>query len=312
MSTDRDVTRIVRSWLNEDRHEDAHRVLNTVLAEIETTPRRRSFWSAWRFPIMNNALRVGLAAAAVMIIAVIAIQFLPGSNTGGPGPVDTPQPTFSPASSASSVPPLPDGLLEPGTYSVRPQDIDAPRVVLTVPAGWHGGGFGVSKGGSIDLPDGAGIILWGGEFNVYGDPCQWVDTLPSPGTGPTVDDLVAGLSAQALRSATAPTDIMVDGFVGKAIELTVPDDIAFDPADGFVDCDQSEFRSWISSDGGSFRLHQGPGQHDQLWIVDAGGKGATARAVCCTRVIIDATFYSGTSSADMAEIQAILDSIHFE
>jgi hypothetical protein len=251
---------------------------------------------------MNNFLRIGLAAAAVVVIAIIAIQFLPGSNVGGPGSVDTPQPTFSPASSASSVPALPAGLLEPGTYSVRPQDIDAPRVTLTVPAGWDGGGFGVSKGGSIDPPDGAGIILWGGDFNVYGDPCQWVDALPGSATGPTVDDLIAGLSARALRDATAPTDITVDGFFGKAIELSVPAEINFDPADGFVDCDESEFRSWISPDGKSFRVHQGPGQRDQLWVVDVFG----------TRVIIDATFYDGTSAADMAEIQAILDSIRFE
>jgi hypothetical protein len=251
---------------------------------------------------MNNSLRIGLAAAAVLVVAFIGYQLVSGPNVGGPGPVDTPQPTFSPASSASSVPALPDGLLEPGTYSVRPQDIDAPRVTLTVPAGWHGGGFGVSKGGSIDPPDGAGIILWGGDFNVYGDPCQWVDSLPSSATGPTVDDLIAGISAQALRDATAPTDITVDGFVGKAIELTVPDDINFDPADGFVDCDESEFRTWISPDGNTFRVHQGPGQHDQLWIVDVDG----------TRVIIDATFYEGTSAADMAEIEAILQSINFE
>jgi hypothetical protein len=39
-----------------------------------------------------------------------------------------------------------------------------------------------------------------------------------------------------------------------------------------------------------------------LWVVDVYG----------TRVIIDATFYDGTSAADMAEIQAILDSIRFK
>jgi hypothetical protein len=304
VSTDRDVTRIVRSWLNEDRHEDADRVLNNVLAEIETTPRRRSFWSARRFPIMNNALRVGLAAVAVVIIAFVGYRLLSSPNVAGPGPTDTPQPTPSLAPSAApSVPPLHDGAwLAPGTYSVRPQDINAPRFSMTVPAGWYGRGSGVSKGGSIDPPDGAGVILWGGPFNVYTNPCQWLDSPASPSTGLTVDDLIAGLSDQALRDATAPTDITVDGFAGKAIELTVPAGLDFDSADGFVACDEGEFRSWISPDGNTFRLHQGPGQHDQLWVVDVDG----------TRVIIDATFYEGTSPADMAEIQAILDSIRLE
>lgn len=54
MSADRDVTRIVRSWLREERHEDAGRVLDMVLAELDTTPQRRSWWPARRFPIMNS------------------------------------------------------------------------------------------------------------------------------------------------------------------------------------------------------------------------------------------------------------------
>jgi hypothetical protein len=111
MSTNRDVTRVVRSWLNEDRHEDANRVLNTVLDQLDTTPQRRTLWSAWRFPIMNNALRVGLAAAAVVIIAVIAINLLPGSPAPGGQPTlsATPEPTATPEPSASppaSAPPL--------------------------------------------------------------------------------------------------------------------------------------------------------------------------------------------------------------
>ena len=46
MSTDRDVTRIVRSWLHEDAHEDADRILNLVLDQIDTTPQRLA--RGWR------------------------------------------------------------------------------------------------------------------------------------------------------------------------------------------------------------------------------------------------------------------------
>lgn len=252
---------------------------------------------------MNSTIRIGLAAAAVVVIAVIGYQLLSGSNVGGPGPAETPRTTSSPASSVvPSIPAMPDGLLLPGTYSVRPQDIDAPRVSITVPAGWYGRGFGVNKDDSIEPPDGAGVMLWGGRFNVYDDPCRWSTSLPSSRTGSTVDDLVAALSAQPGRDATAATDVTVGGFSGKAIELTVPVGLAFDTVNGFIDCDEGEFRSWISADGRSFRLHQGPGQHDQLWVIDVNG----------TRVIIDATFYEGSSEADVAEIQAILDSVGFE
>ena len=62
MSTDRDVTtRIVRSWLHEDAHEDADRILNLVLDEIDTTPQRRPGWLARRFPPMNSTTRIALS-----------------------------------------------------------------------------------------------------------------------------------------------------------------------------------------------------------------------------------------------------------
>ena len=41
MSTDRDTTRIVRSWLQTDEHESADRVLDAVLDQLDATPQRR-------------------------------------------------------------------------------------------------------------------------------------------------------------------------------------------------------------------------------------------------------------------------------
>jgi len=97
-----------------------------------------------------------------------------------------------------------------------------------------------------------------------------------------------------MRGATSPTEIVVDGYAGTAIELTVPADL------DFATCWAGEFRSWTNTEDAA-RFHQGPGQHDLLWIIDVDG----------TRVVIDAGFYEGTSAADMAELQAILDSIQF-
>jgi hypothetical protein len=248
-------------------------------------------------------VRYGLVAAVAVAAVVLGAALLGrGPNIGGEpeSPTQTPLTTSSPASSAVSA--LPDGVLLPGTYSIPPQDVSSPRVLVTVPAGWYGGGFGVNKNDSIDPPDGAGVILWGGPFNVYEDPCHWSTSLPGSPTGPTVDDLVAALAAQPTREATTATDVTVGGLSGKAFELTVPADLGFDTVDGFADCDEGEFRSWISPDGITYRLHQGPGQYDQLWIVDVEG----------SRVVVDATFYDGTPAADKSEIQAILDSIRFE
>ena len=54
MSTDNDVARSLRSWLREDRYEDADRVLDVVFDQIPATPQRSASWLARRFPIMNS------------------------------------------------------------------------------------------------------------------------------------------------------------------------------------------------------------------------------------------------------------------
>jgi hypothetical protein len=305
MSTDRDVNRIVRSWLNEDRHEDADRVLNTVLDQLDTTPQRRTLWSAWRFPIMNNALRVGLAAAAVVIIAVIAINLLPGSPTPGgtvsPPPSAPAEPSSEPSSTPAGLPVGSSFVLGDG----QPSGAEAGSVAMTVtiPApGWYGepdNGF-LEKGiNGADPPDGAGMIVWSGvdHLYVYGDPCDWSSTRPeTPST--TVDELVAALAAQASRAASAPVDITLDGYAGKAITLHVPDD-----AD-FTQCDQGLFGSWSmgTTDLSPHRYHQGPGQIDEVWILDVDG----------LLVVIDWAYYAETPQADVDELRAIVESATFD
>ena len=52
MSTERDVTRIVRSWLEEGVTTLPDRVLDTVLDQIPATRQRRAWWPArrWMMP----------------------------------------------------------------------------------------------------------------------------------------------------------------------------------------------------------------------------------------------------------------------
>jgi hypothetical protein len=116
MSADRDVTRIVRSWLHEDGYEDADRILNLVLDEIDTTPQRPASWLARRFPQLSTYARFGVIAAAVVLAAAIGIGIY-ANTVGGPGPVPTPSPTASPTPSlapSSSSTPLPDPIV--GTW----------------------------------------------------------------------------------------------------------------------------------------------------------------------------------------------------
>ena len=95
MSTDRDVTRIVRSWLEEGATALPDRVLDIVLDQLPATHQRRSWWPARRLHEMNTPLRIALAAAAVLVVALLGISLLP--KVGGvAAPAVTPAPTAVP------------------------------------------------------------------------------------------------------------------------------------------------------------------------------------------------------------------------
>jgi hypothetical protein len=94
-TSDRDVNRAIRSWLHEDRHEDASRVAGAVLDQVETIPQRRAGWLAWRTPTMNKFVTIGLGAAAVVVLAIFIGSQVLVSRDGIGGPGDEPTPTPS-------------------------------------------------------------------------------------------------------------------------------------------------------------------------------------------------------------------------
>jgi hypothetical protein len=305
VSTDRETTRIVRSWLDEGVTRLPDRVLDAVLDQVPATPQRRAIrWPVRRLTPMNTSLKFGLAAAVVAVAALIGLNYLGSTNVGGPG-IDSSTPTPDVAPTATSAPtPTPVGLLPEGPHLLTDggEIAGEPTLPLTVtiPApDWYGEpGDGILiKNDYSDAPDGAGVIVFFGDLFVYGDPCRWSTTRPdTPAT--TVDELMAALSAQASRDASEPVDITVDGYAGKAITLRVPDDAVFS------ECDGATFGSWgvPGPDEGPFRYHQDPGQIDTVWALDVDGVLA----------VIDWAHYAGTPPAVVDELEAIVDSATFE
>ena len=95
MTTERDPgTRIVLSWLREETHENAERVLLRALDEVDTTPQRRSWWPAWRTNRMNKLAMTAAAAATVLLVAVVGYNLLPGLGIVGPGATPAPSPSL--------------------------------------------------------------------------------------------------------------------------------------------------------------------------------------------------------------------------
>ena len=284
MSTERDVTRIVRSWLEEGVTTLPDRVLDTVLDQVPATRQRRAWWPARRLPRMNTSIRIAVAAAAVVVLALIGVNLMPraGGVGGVGGPAATPAPTATPTPTPAPTLP-PSGALAPGTYR---SDV----ITYTLPAGWTAFSGWAALKGNGDPPNGMAVAPDTNFATVYKDPCHW-QTTAAP-VGPTVDNLVAALVAQKRGAIVTPVDVTIDGFRGKQIDLMVPLNVKI------AACDTGIYKSWTDTSGGD-RYNQGPGQHDLLDILDVNGR----------TVAIQRSFYPANTAADRAELQAIFDSI---
>ena len=288
MSTDRDTRRIVRSWLRTDEGESADRVLDIVLDRLDTTPQRRAtWWPARRTSTMNQAMRIALASAAVVAVALIGVSFFSGGNVGGPEP-GGPSPTATPEPAA-----LVTGPLEAGTYSTTPFTLPGGPIsfTLTVPNGWEADVPGaVFPAGGPGGPDGAAGTFLQPE-GLYSDPCDGNSGAPDVEIGPSVDDLVTALGSQRAYESTTASDVIVDGYSGKRLDLQLPSDV------DFATCDSGEFWVW---DAGPYA--QGVGNHWQVTIVDVDG----------TRVVILAHDFADTPASTKAELQNVVASIQID
>jgi hypothetical protein len=316
MSTDRDVTSIVRSWLEEGATALPDRVLDNVIDRLPATSQRRAWWPARRFREMNNFAKFAVAAAAVAVVAVVGIRLLPGQgNIGGLLPSASPSPSPSPIASpsASKAPTaFPEGPLQAGTYEVAPYTAagegmchappqpgctetpadDTIRFTITVPDGWSG--FGVGVYAESTPTDTANLLFARGAW-LLSDPCKYIAT--DIAVGPTVADFVDAVAAHPILDTTAPVDVTLAGYSGKYFDLQVPADIS-----------QCETEPGNPSSGPIYRpwepgiYAQGPGQRWHVWVLDVDG----------VRVVVESMDYAGTPAARRAELQTIVDSIQIQ
>jgi hypothetical protein len=155
---------------------------------------------------MSVFARFAIAAAAAVVIAIVGFNLLgrASSDVGAP-----PAATASPLASAAPAPA--SGAFVPGRYF---WESPGGSVTFTVPDGFPSGDIGIDE---IWMPGGAFPIN-----EVFIDACK-TDTPTAPnsrlvGVGPTVEDLVAALDAQA------GTDVVIADFAagsvtGKRVEI---------------------------------------------------------------------------------------------
>jgi hypothetical protein len=247
-----------------------------------------------RTDMRPSSKRSSYGALTMLLAALITAC----STTSAPPQASTSTATPTPSlqavtPTATPIPSLPSGPLEPGTYVLSAIDpgFDAShRITVSVPDGYEGyEGWAVLTVGTHDAGLSFAIVN-----NVFADPCRWHGTLPDPPVGPRVADLVAAMANQPGRHATTPTDVTLDGYTGKQMELTAPDD--------FTGCDLGRFQSWTFSPGESDTRYHHPGQHDLLWILDVDG----------VRLVLDVSYDPGTSKQDRAELLQMVDSVDIQ
>jgi hypothetical protein len=306
MNSRRDPDRLIHDFVLEGAERLHDQVYDAVRAEIERRPQRVVI-GPWRMPTLNKLVPIGLGAVAVVAVLAFGSRLFgsPSNTVGGPAAGPTPTPTPSVAAPSPSS----DGSLPVGPFTIVDNGSpDSPlEITVTIPSpGWTSipDFGGLIKGEDGDPPESA-MLAWswpvGTGFSVYGDPCHWQSTTPdTPIT--TVDDFAAALAAQASRDASDPVDVTVDSHAGKQITLHVPGDTS-NRSEAFADCDLDTFATY-----GEFglsepnRFQQGPGQIDELWILDVDGAFA----------IIDAMYRPDTPTALVEEMRAVAESASFE
>lgn len=300
MTHDRDIERLLDAWFSDGPTQTPDRVIDAVADRIDRQ-RQRPAWRLhpWRDIHMNGNLRVGTAAAAVILVAVVGFTVMRPSSPGvGGGPSPTASPSPSPTASSTSSSASPPAYMWPttlsaGTYTT-PFIWDVPfAVTFTVPDGWQSRDVEVFRGPiavSFDVVD-----------NVYADPCARM--LQNPPVGTSVDALAESLSTLPGLEATAPTAVTIAGRTGKYLEYTVRPDISCAPGEFYIyHLDESLVRRDRGPWGGPDLAAQDGRVLARVWILDLDG----------TRYVMMATSSAEASPADLSELQGVIDSIRID
>lgn len=245
---------------------------------------------------MNTKIRLAIGAAAVVVAAVIGVTFLPSGSGIGGGPAATPTPAPTRTPTPIPLPVHPQALLVPELGAYLAGDPFPIPVTITIPAGWVGkvgGPYAAYLDKASDGGSGGAAIAFSLSQSIYADPCNDPAFL-DPQPGPTVDDLASALTSLPGLDVTTPTEVTVDGYRGKQLTLTAPDNF-----DGCT-LGREGYRVWQLPLGAIFSFT--PGQRMALWILDVDGE----------RLVVSADTFPATTAQEQAEVQEILNSIRIE
>ena len=282
MTRQLDIDRILDGFLAEGTEELADRVLDAALNDIDNTKQRRAWWPPQRAADMNTAVRLAIAAAAVVVVAIVAFNLLPGSSGPG-GPSPSPLPSATPRNFSGVV----EGGTElaPGAYVITV--FPTVRMTIDVPEGWSKGRYDWAIFSETAPLSVAFVTV----TDLIADPCAAEPRSRVPELGTSVAALLEGLQDTPGIEAGAVTPTTLDGRPAQRLELAM--------AAGW-DCGAEE-PVLFDVPGREHLPAPAPGESLPLWLVDVDG----------TRVVI-AMPSDGAAPAMVAEAEAIVEGIRFE
>ena len=295
-----DIDSVLRQWLDDGPTAMPDRIIDVVADRISVEPQRRSWRLLRRLP-MNSLLKLGAAAAAVLVIAVVAWQALP--RNGGVGGQPTPSPTPTTALLALS-----EGPLTAGRYRFQPSS-SAPDLTIAadVPAGWHGTYAPSAVLGPFEwTPRGIAVVFLRAD-GLHRDPCHWDregnGQIDQPGdvvVGPAAIDLVNALQASSSYTSTDPSPVTLGAYQGYEMEIQRPAGVDLAECDsGVISGPEGHFVVFSGPDTNSYA--QGQGNRLHLFIADVKG----------TRVIAAIRYFDETPATDVEAARTIVDSVEF-
>lgn len=240
-----------------------------------------------------------LVAASVALVAVIGAVLVDDADEE----VGTTASELTPGPSARAVPQVEEFVpLEPGRWFVDPDGDPATslQVSFDLPAGWS------SWLGTVKFSgDTHSLLSVTTVDNLVQHACT--DHSPAdPPVGPSVDDLATALGRLAPFEVTEPaSDVTAFGYEGKHIQLARPE-LPRANDGSFAGCDGGSLATWFSplhDDGrNAYYGYDDPGLVEDFWILDVEG----------TRLVLTTTTSAAVPAEDVAELEAIFDSIRIE
>ena len=223
---------------------------------------------------MQNIVKIGLAAAVGVVVAIVGINLLMG-NGGIGGPTASASASLAPSTAAeASLSPTPEPT--PRTFPGQPTQsgdlvvgtrysavVDGVSFSFAAPApNWEPQppGFYVSKSFFTYQDAEAIVLLTTFPGSSHTDPCTTLN--PALG-GATAADLAAAVASNyGMQLVSGPTDVTVGGRAAVQITQIVHEDLG---------CDPGYFFSWKPFDLGAFWMATNAGYTINTWVVDVEG-----------------------------------------